>query len=252
MRYGPFERADECRYGVRVDLVKALPMAIRTDYEVRFATGEFATHSLDRSDCTAREVYDQLTPTFSLTGEEPRQRKGYGRRRGRHMLAAALARNLGSCTPDAVDSTQYTLQVLRPRVGRRAQGPRWLDNDALLSPTGRYSRDERTTIATHAGIGPAHYLATNTPPGQTLSWRQKAISCGSSTRPRATCRSDNQRRGRATAMHAIWAGPGGRAAKQQAAAPLTATVATTARSSTRSSPSTTCATRRRRRRRRPA
>ena len=222
VRYGPFERADECRYGVRVDLVKALPMAIRTDYEVRFATGEFATHSLDRSDCTAREVYDQLTPTFSLTGEEPRRRKGYGEApRKEHMLAAALARNLGSCTPDAVDSTQYTLQVLAAceSDGELKAHVGWM-NDALLSPTGRYSRDERAAIATHAGIGPAHYLATNTPPGQTLSWRQKGDLLQkffNATAGNPQPLSDNQRRGRATAMHAIWAGPGGRAAKQQAA-----------------------------------
>ena len=214
VRYGPFERADECRYGVRVDLVKALPMAIRTDYEVRFATGEFATHSLDRSDCTAREVYDQLTPTFSLTGEEPRRRKGYGEApRKEHMLAAALARNLGSCTPDAVDSTQYTLQVLAAceSDGELKAHVGWM-NDALLSPTGRYSRDERAAIATHAGIGPAHYLATNTPPGQTLSWRQKGDLLQkffNATAGNPQPLSDNQRRGRATAMHAIWAGPGG-------------------------------------------
>jgi hypothetical protein len=223
VRYGPFQGgADERRYGTRIDLVNALPEPMRVEYQVRFAKGEFATHPFDphRADIR-RETYDQLNPTFSCSGEAPRRLKGHGEApRKEHARKSGLARTLASCTPDSVNKTLYTLEVLADceSDGELARHVDWM-NDALLPPTGHYSRDERNFIANTAGMGPAHYLETHTPPGQTLTWRQKGdllqkyfdATCGN---PQPL--SDAQRRGRAFAMHAIWARAGGRNDKQQA------------------------------------
>ena len=141
VRYGPFVNADERQRGVRVELIAALPASIRADYQARFKAGAFAAHPLDASGRDPSEVYDQLTPHFSVTGEPAKRLKGHGPAPTKaHVRAGGLAHQLAACAAGDPDGGEFLLEILAAcESGGELKGHVLTMEDALLKPTGNYS-----------------------------------------------------------------------------------------------------------------
>jgi hypothetical protein len=206
--------ADGRPRGVRIELIAALPEPRRAEYQRRFAAGEFATEPSAPSERLACEVADQLSPSFSTTGEPAKFLPGRGiRPQKTHVLASNAAKQLAACAPAGSNPTICYLALLDGcEEGSKSElrGHVTAMQAALQPLAGHYSKEEKQQIDQQARLGPEAYIEDNMPDDDSMTAREKKARKRTLLEEyyrnvvfKSKPLSEAQRRARASAVHQI-------------------------------------------------